>query len=211
MPSATASATFQKTRARWTPTLSSRVRELLDQELQEPAIIFGNSLGGASALRYVQSSPDKVKGLVLCSPAGAHFNNDHIEELRMLFSMKNRREAVQFLKRLYARMPWYVRFIAGALRQRFQQPHIRALLNSITEIARNNEGFSPEDLAQLMMPMMLIWGQDEKILPSANRDYFRTHLPEHAIIHEPSGYGHSPFLEKPSPVAGDILSFARKL
>lgn len=44
--------------------------EALDALLPEPAIVCGNSLGGAVALHYALARPEKVLGLVLLSPAG---------------------------------------------------------------------------------------------------------------------------------------------
>jgi hypothetical protein len=42
-------------------------------------------------------------------------------------------------------------------------------------------------------------------------EFFRQHLPPHARIEEPEGFGHTPFLEHPGRVASDILSFAAEV
>jgi pimeloyl-ACP methyl ester carboxylesterase len=47
------------------------VAEALDALITEPALIVGNSLGGAVALRYAGLRPKNVRGVVATSPGGA--------------------------------------------------------------------------------------------------------------------------------------------
>ena len=47
------------------------VSEWLNDHIEEPSILYGNSLGGGMAVRYALEAPEKVKALVLSSPAGA--------------------------------------------------------------------------------------------------------------------------------------------
>ncbi|MBL8608952.1 MAG: alpha/beta fold hydrolase, partial [Myxococcales bacterium] len=54
-----------------TEGLFAAMRHALDELLPEPSIVLGNSLGGAVALRYAIERPERVKALVLVSPAGA--------------------------------------------------------------------------------------------------------------------------------------------
>jgi pimeloyl-ACP methyl ester carboxylesterase len=52
-----------------------------------------------------------------------------------------------------------------------------------------------------------MWGQSERILPLTAYNFFRRHLPGHARVQEPEGFGHSPFLERPNELARRILAF----
>lgn len=45
------------------------VVELIDEQIQEPVHLFGNSLGGAVALQVAARYPDRVRSLTLISPA----------------------------------------------------------------------------------------------------------------------------------------------
>jgi pimeloyl-ACP methyl ester carboxylesterase len=54
-----------------------------------------------------------------------------------------------------------------------------------------------------------LWGRSEKLLPASALSYFRAHLPKHAIIEEPHGFGHTPQFEEPGRLAERILSFVR--
>jgi pimeloyl-ACP methyl ester carboxylesterase len=54
-----------------------------------------------------------------------------------------------------------------------------------------------------------LWGRSEKLLPASALRYFRTHLPKHAIIEEPEGFGHTPQLEEPARLGDRVIAFAR--
>jgi pimeloyl-ACP methyl ester carboxylesterase len=67
----------------------------------------------------------------------------------------------------------------------------------------------PESLSALEMPILLLWGQSERLLPPSALAYFRRHLPPHAIIEEPAGFGHSPHVDDPVRLGERLLAFAR--
>jgi pimeloyl-ACP methyl ester carboxylesterase len=56
------------------PAGAVRYAELLESVIDtfgiSSAHILGNSVGGAAAIRYAASHPDRVRGLILCNPAG---------------------------------------------------------------------------------------------------------------------------------------------
>jgi pimeloyl-ACP methyl ester carboxylesterase len=81
---------------------------------------------------------------------------------------------------------------------------VRGLLSSIAP----DDMLRPEQLAALRMPVLLLWGRDERILPRAHLEFFRRHLPRHARFEEPEGLGHAPYLDDASAVARQILTFA---
>ena len=61
------------------------------------------------------------------------------------------------------------------------------------------------------MPLLFLWGRSEKLLPASALRYFRAHLPAHAVIEEPVGFGHTPQLEVPGRLAERVLAFLGKL
>jgi pimeloyl-ACP methyl ester carboxylesterase len=94
--------------------------------------------------------------------------------------------------------------LAWGLRRKFQNPEMRALIDSITP----DDMLDPVELRGLRPPTLLLWGRDERILPASHLAFFREHLPPHARVEEPHGFGHSPYLEAPARLSGDILRFA---
>jgi pimeloyl-ACP methyl ester carboxylesterase len=74
-------------------SLFACMRELLDRELDGPAIVFGNSLGGGVALSYAIERPSQVRALVLASPAGAAMDEEELTGLLSAFKMRSRADA----------------------------------------------------------------------------------------------------------------------
>jgi pimeloyl-ACP methyl ester carboxylesterase len=174
-------------------------------ETHEPAIIYGNSLGGALAIKYALRRPAQVRALVLVSPAGALLPDDEWRDLVATFRVTGRRDARRFLDRLYHRPPWFLGLLAHEFPELLAKPAVREILASATQ----EHAPTPAELASLAMPILFLWGQSEKLLPPSALRYFRAHLPPHAIVEEPHGFGHTPQLEEPARLAARILAFAR--
>ena len=179
----------------------------LEQVIDAPAVVYGSSLGGALALKYALHRPERVRALVLVSPAGAQIAEDEQAELVRAFHVPGPQEAKQFLERLYHRPPWFLAIVAREFPDLLRTPAVREILESATP----EHALRPDELASLTMPILLLWGRSEKLLPASALAYFRAHLPKHAVIEEPYGFGHTPQLEEPVRVAARIVEFARQL
>jgi pimeloyl-ACP methyl ester carboxylesterase len=59
------------------------------------------------------------------------------------------------------------------------------------------------------MPVLLLWGQSERLMPSGALAYFRRHLPANTLVEEPPGFGHCPHFDDPSRLAARIVEFER--
>jgi len=182
------------------------VTTALDNLFDEPLWLVGNSLGGALSLHYAATRPERVLGLVLISPAGARVAEDEWRAVVRSFQIESVAEARQLLGRLYHRMPWYMPAFAADLRVTFQRRAIRELLESATL----DDLPAPERLRALPMPILLLWGRSERVLPASSLAYFREHLPPQARIEEPAGFGHCPHLDDAARLASRIVDFARQ-
>jgi pimeloyl-ACP methyl ester carboxylesterase len=185
--------------------LFAAISELLDALVAEPMILVGSSLGGALAIRYALERPGRLVGLALVSPAGARTTPDEWDELRGIFDIDSAGDARKLLARLYHRAPWYLAALAPGLRDVMQRAAIRDVVSGATL----EDLPTPESLGGLAMPILLLWGQSERLLPPSSLTYFRQHLPEHAVIEEPAGFGHSPHFDDPGRLATRLLAFAR--
>jgi pimeloyl-ACP methyl ester carboxylesterase len=194
---------------RLTPeTLFASVTAALDQLLAgESAILVGNSLGGAVALHYARVRPAQVCGLVLLSPGGARCSHQEWRALKAAFDLRSRADARVFLDRVYHRAPWLTSLVAHELPASFGRPAVRDLLASITD----DDFVQAEALAALRMPILFVWGKSERLLPEAHFQYFTKHLPKHAVVERPAGFGHCPHVETPAVLAARIVAFARTL
>ena len=177
----------------------------LDALIDRPAIVVGNSLGGAVALRYALARPERVRALVLVSPAGARATDEEWSTLRSRFDLGSRGDALAFLDRLYHRTPWFVPLVAHELPAMLDRKSVRDLLAS----ASNDDALSPEALGSLTMPILLVWGKSERLLPDSHFEYFASSLPGHALVERPEGFGHCPHGDAPHALAARIVDFAR--
>jgi pimeloyl-ACP methyl ester carboxylesterase len=186
-------------------TLRDSVRDALDQLSPEPTILVGNSLGGAIALNLALEAPERVAALALLSPAGAEMQPDDWNQLLATFHIRSKVEARRLLRRIHHRAPWYVPAFASDFLHNLQQSAVRDVLATV----KPEDTFKPERLSELAMPLLLMWGQSERILPASSLAFFRKHLPAHAHIEEPYGFGHCPHLDDPHRLAARLLQFAR--
>ncbi len=187
--------------------LLASITHVLEHELDEPAVLVGNSLGGAMALRYAARHPERVAGLVLASPAGAPLSEPVFDALVGRFRIRTHRDAHALLTRLYHRAPWYSALVVPDMRRRFRARFFRGLLETLSQ----EESLTATELAQLKAPVLLLWGQSERLLPSESLDFFRANLPAHASIVEPADYGHCPHLDRSGDLARRIAEFSRGL
>jgi pimeloyl-ACP methyl ester carboxylesterase len=181
--------------------------EALDQVIDRPSLLCGNSLGGYTAIRYALARPEKVAGLLLASPAGASMGPDELLALRERFRLASHQDALDFADALFARRSRIRHLYAMGLRRYFALPQTLAVLDSMSL----TQLFTPTQLQSLAMPVLLVWGGAERILPATQLQFFQANLPTHARIERPPQWGHSPFLDDPRGFAKRVVAFATEL
>jgi pimeloyl-ACP methyl ester carboxylesterase len=179
---------------------------VLDQILDEPALLVGNSLGGATAIHYALERPERVRALLLTSPAGGAMEAAVLEDLRRHFSPRDVVEARAMLERLFHRPSRLAGLAARVVLARSASPAVRDLVRTLAPA----DAFTPEQLGRLAMPIELVWGRSERILPPTMLAYFRAHLPAHAVVTEPERLGHCPHLDDPIGFTRMVLAFAER-
>ena len=60
------------------------------------------------------------------------------------------------------------------------------------------------------MPIHLVWGRSERLMPPTHLAFFKDSLPPHATIEEPEGMGHCAHLDDAAALAGKIVAFAQR-
>lgn len=188
-----------------TAQLREGLVEALDQALDEPAVVYGNSLGGVAALAYTRQRPEQVLGLLLNSPGGAPMEPEPLREFLGRFVIPDHAAAMVFARRIYARMPWYAAVAGLIVRESFANPFVVRLLEQVEP----DDLVTPEELRALPMPVLLLWGQDDDLMPYENHQFYLEHLPGHAVVREPEGMGHCPYLDTPDALTQHIAEFAR--
>lgn len=183
--------------------LADSVRDAIDTLIddRERAVVLGNSLGGATALRYALQRPERVGSLILNSPAGAPLERPELDALRTRFGVRNREDARRFLTELLHAPPYYFRIIEAGLAAELGRPLIQSVLRSV----RDDDFFTAEELAALAPPTLVMWGKSDRILPTSSLAFYRRALPAGSRVEEIEGVGHSIHLERPGLVMKRLL------
>lgn len=187
------------------PTLMTGLFEALDQLLDVPAVLCGNSLGGYTALRYALKRPEKVRALVLASPAGASMGEDELSLLRAQFKLDSHADALDFTDALFARRKRSRHLYAYGVRRYFALPQTQAVVDGMSL----SHLFRAGSLEHLTMPILLLWGGAERILPESHLRFFEANLPKHTLVERPPHWGHSPFLDDPAGFGKRLVSFVK--
>lgn len=162
--------------------------EWLRQMHLPPVALIGQSMGGAIAIHLTAHAPELVEQLVLISSAGL--------PLQAPLSSLALRSARSFFQTGNGRYPL-------ALMRDLLQPRLRILWQTAQEMVRSN--FHAE-LATIMTPTLIIWGERDLLLPIALGHALSAALPHASFVTLPES-GHRPMLAQPERLSEIILEF----
>lgn len=162
------------------------------------AHLVGHSLGGAVALTIAETEPGKVASLALIAPAGlgAEISTDFIDGF---LAADRRRPMKEVLSTLFADPSvMNAEMVQNVLRFKRQD----GVPEALTEIAQNlvANGQQAIDLrntlAQVEVPVLVIWGEKDAVIPATQSDY----LPTTIHVERISDAGHMPMMESAANV-----------
>ncbi|MHC5655314.1 alpha/beta fold hydrolase [Stappia sp. ICDLI1TA098] len=162
------------------------------------AHLVGHSMGGATAALVALKAPERIASLTLLSPGGFGTQINHLllrrfaaatqaQELHVLFE--------QFFAWDYELAPLVSRQMAGER----ARPGVVETLAEIAGAILDGAGQATlplEDLAALGIPVKLVWGTEDRVLPV---DQTRG-VPGAFAVHVFPRVGHMPHLEIPEAV-----------
>lgn len=183
------------------------LRAWVEQVVGEPAFVVGNSLGGAMSVNLASEAPALVRALGLVAPAGAALSEEVFDALLSSFAVETAEQARALTRRLFHKAPLPLLLLSQEMRKFYATPAVQALT---ADARATRASLTPQALQGLTMPVLLLWGGSERLLPSETLDYFRSHLPAHAQVHVVKGFGHVPQMERPDELVARLVSFADK-
>ncbi len=179
---------------------------LRELEPDDKPIIVGNSLGGAFAMRFVLDYPKLVSRAILISPAGAPFPTSAKDVIAPFF-VTTHQEAIDILHKIFVRPSLSSDILAPQLLMTARHPCFLTLLTSILQYDTDPESpvrkmiLTKEELRQCPVPIQLIWGQKDKVLPQGMRDFYDAYLPDNCTRIFPETFGHCPQFEDTKALA----------
>lgn len=192
------------------PAIKTHLHSFWKTLIQQPVVLVGVSMGGAVALDFALSYPKSVEKLVLVDSAGfakgPAMGKWMVPPLGYLAAEFLRRPAVRKQVSLNA----YVdpRFVTAdallcASLHLTQPGWLQAM---ITFTRSGGYTFLTDKIAQITTPTLILWGDSDRILGTADAARFQAAIAHSQLIWIPE-CGHVPHLEKPQMTAQHILEF----
>ncbi|TAE37808.1 MAG: alpha/beta hydrolase [Sphingobacteriales bacterium] len=166
--------------------------------------VLGNSLGGHVGLIYVTSHPEYVKGLVLTGSSGLYEN--------AFGGSFPKRENYDFIKEK-VEYTFYNPAIATKelVDEVYQTVNDRNKVIRILAMAKSAIRHNmSKDLHHIKIPVMLIWGKNDKITPPEVAEEFESLLPD-AELAWINHCGHAPMMEHPDEFNKILRKFLDRL
>jgi pimeloyl-ACP methyl ester carboxylesterase len=161
--------------------------------------LIGNSLGGWIAAELAIRDSSRLKSLTVVAPAGIRPKVEEGGEASRAPDYETRR--------LFFNQAIADRMLAQAPTE--EQKRI-AQKNRNTTAKLGNATFCNPDLekalGRLTIPSLVVWGDNDRVVPVAHADIWKAALPNAQVVVVPE-CGHLPHAEKSAPVAERMLQF----
>lgn len=160
--------------------------------------LVGHSLGGLVAASLALRSSGRARSLTLVASAGLgeEINGEYLDRF---ISAASRRELKPALELLFADSSQVTRQLVDDVLKYKRIDGVDAALRSIADQVfggGQQHVFVGDRLAELQVPLLVVWGAEDRILPAEHA----RRVPESADVHVLEGSGHSPHMEAPGDV-----------
>ncbi len=179
--------------------------------INQPVILVGASMGGATAIDFTLTYPEVVKKLVLIDSAGLaggsplskfmfppldYFATQFLSNLKV----RDRVSRIGYKNQTLASVD---ALCCGALH--LQMPSWNQALIAFTK-SGGYSAFKFDILSKIVQPTLILWGDSDKILGTKDATKFKSAIPHSNLIWI-QDCGHLPHLEQPKITAQYILNF----
>lgn len=171
-------------------------------ELQK-AVVVGNSLGGWIAMEMAVRDTSRIKSLVLVSPAGISVPDVRPADIFLMSPEELVRQLYHDPKLAEARLAEPV--TPESLDISLKNRHTTARL---AWEPRLHDPHLPKWLHRIDVPVQIVWGEKDRVLPLAFLDAYRKLIPaaRHAVVKDA---GHLPHVERPEEFCDLVARFAQ--
>ncbi len=190
--------------------LGADVVAFMDAMQIERAIVIGHSMGGFVAQEVVAAAPDRVAGLVLVNTGTTIKTMNGLDDFRAAVSALTDPVSQVFVREfqystVHQQVP--VDFMDRAILESLKLPAY--VWHGI--LAGMFEAELPNRIGTSTMPALIIWGEEDAVLPLAARDALVTSMAGPVELKNYAETGHAPHWERPQQFAQDLNEFLAKL
>jgi pimeloyl-ACP methyl ester carboxylesterase len=199
------------------PVFVETVAGVMDRLGIKRAAIAGNSMGGGTAWMFALAHPDRTAALILVDAAGAPewqarkapigFRLARMPGARSLMKWIAPRSMFESSLKTTLYDPAHV---TPTMIDRYWElnryPGNREATMRRFALAHNNHPASREQLAAIKAPTLILWGQEDNLIPVASARWFQQAMPGSRLIIYPH-VGHVPMEEVADQSAKDVAAF----
>ncbi len=185
------------------------------------AVIGGNSMGGGVTWMYALAHPEKVAAMILVDAAGAPrwearkapigFRIARMPILRDVAKIITPRLMVESSLQTSVSVKSVVTDVAvDRYWELLRYPGNRAATIKRFSYTHNNHPATKERLALLKIPTLILWGEEDNLIPVRSANWFADVIPGSRLIVYPK-VGHVPMEEVADRSAADVAAFLKEM
>jgi pimeloyl-ACP methyl ester carboxylesterase len=185
------------------------------------ASIGGNSMGGGVTWMYALAHPEKVEAMILVDAGGAPrwearkvpigFRIARTPVLRDVMKVITPRSVIESSLQTSVSVK---SVLTDAAVDRYWEllryPGNREATLKRFSYTHNNHPATREKLAALKIPTLILWGEEDNLIPLRSANWFAEAIPGSKLIVYPK-VGHIPMEEVPDQSAADVAAFLQAL
>ncbi|MGD0276756.1 MAG: alpha/beta hydrolase [Syntrophales bacterium] len=194
--------------------LTSSLEQAVDALKLQKFHIAGNSMGGYISILYTNRNPQRVISMLLLDNAGLHRVSPQPSDLQIAaakglspLTPASEEEFSELMKYAFYKEPFIPWPVTSVLAEQAIQS---SAFNKKMWIDLNTHDIDLQPmLPMLKMPVLVIWGDHDRILHVSTTDVLKKGLPnaEFVIMKD---CGHMPMLERPQETAQYYVTFLNK-
>jgi pimeloyl-ACP methyl ester carboxylesterase len=178
-------------------------------------VLAGNSMGGGIAVDYALTHPERLTGLVLVDAGGAPrttpakgiigFTIARTPGLNLLMRAITPRSLIdKSVRQTVGDSQMVTPAMVDRYWELLRYPGNRAA--TATRFAAPMLRFAPQQLAAIKVPVLILWGAKDGLIPVAAAEWYHRALPQSQAIVYPQ-LGHIPMEEAPARTAADLSAW----